>query len=171
MRIYDNAKGHFGGIRDGVKGIGDDVGEAPTQGAEAFRAFSIVIVLIGARVSLATPSFIRFYKKQKRGGQRNPLSIFYKKRINEGAPCKYNLNQHRFSFENLKPMQSPKRLLPLGPLILLAVQRPNSYIHAIKNGIDLYKWMSINGCKEITLQSVKKVLFPKRKLFLQNNAD
>ena len=37
--------------------------------------------------------------------------------------------------------------------------------------MDVHKWMSINGCKEITLQSVKKVLFPKRKLFLQNNAD
>ena len=124
--------GHFGGIRDGVKGIGDGVREAPTQEAEAFRAFSIVIVLIGARVSLATPSFIRFYKKRKRGGQRNPLSIFYKKWINEGAPYKYNL----------KPMQRPKRLLSLGPLILLAIQRPNSYIHAIKNGIFIdHKWM------------------------------
>ena len=135
---------------------------------------------------MATPSFIRFYKKRKRGGhrnlrpsrgspprilisirfckkrkkggQRNPPFHFLQKWMNEGArqsktswafaividsslkvqtgvntKCKllwscrhrrwcrrgpfsivivlkYNLNQHRFSFEDLKTMQEPKKL-------------------------------------------------------------
>ena len=86
----------------------------------------IVIVLIGVGVSMATPSmarggqrnpFFTFCSVAKQptkwirpfalpamqlGGQRNPLSIFYKKWINEGALPNYNLNQHKFSFENFK---------------------------------------------------------------------
>ena len=129
MILVKEAKKNLRGVTDGVihihfvsqmkKSIGDGVGGAPTQGAEAFWTFTIVIVLIGARVSLATPSFIRFKKKQKRGGQRKPPFPFLQKTDKRGGPSlhflkkmdKYNLNQHRFSFENLKPMQNPKKFL------------------------------------------------------------
>ena len=44
------------------------------------------------------------------GGVGGALSIVIVL-IGVGAPPKYNLNQHRFSFENLKAMQQPKRTL------------------------------------------------------------
>ncbi len=61
------------------RSIGDSVAGVPTQGAEAFWTFTIVIVLIGVGVSLATPSLHFVNKMDKaRGGQRSPFSVFYK---------------------------------------------------------------------------------------------